>query len=151
MLPEDIPNRINVSTLKSTQANLCIYHHRQQYRIERGGMNAWGNCKQEPEYQLFIKQCCVCMYYAKVVFTVFLFHSARTGGQSSGVISQSTNRRVGLRCYFIVHEHEVGVRCYLIVHEPEGKGQVLFHSARTAGQGSEQNVQCTMFRRGVTL
>lgn len=109
-------------------------------------MNAWGNCKQEPEYQLFIKQCCVCMYYAKVMFTVFLFHSARTGGQSSGVISQSTNRRVGLRCYFIVHEHEVGVRCYLIVHEPEGKGQVLFHSARTAGQGSEQNrIERTMY------
>lgn len=77
-----------------------------------------------------------------------LFHSARTGWQSSGVISQSTKRRLGLRCYFIVHEHEVGVRCYLIVHEPEGKGQVLFHSARTAGQGSEKNVQCTMFPMG---
>lgn len=117
--------------------------------------------RQEHEYQLFIKYCCVCMYNTKVMFTVYyftvhepdgrvpvLFHSPRNGGQDSGVISQCTKRRVGLRCYFIVHEHEVGVRCYLIVHEPEGKGQVLFHSARTAGQGSEKNVQCTMFPVG---
>lgn len=72
-----------------------------------------------------------------------LFHSTRTGGKDTGVISQCKNGEQGSCVISQCTNIRVGLRCYFIVHKHEGKGHVLFHSARTGGQGACVISQCT--------